>query len=145
MQLRPAALPGATSASSASSASRPGWGPSSSLLVLAAHRAEQAAHLGERGAAGPLDALQRLAVLGLRLGELVPDRADLEHHHADGVGDDVVELAGDARALLGDGDARRGVPLALGLCRALLGGLGLLGALAQREARRARRSRTGAG
>ena len=107
--------------------------------------AEQAAHLGERGAAGLLDAPERLAVLGERLGEPVPDGADLQHHHADGVGDDVVELARDPGALLGDRDPRRRLPLPLGLGRAFLGRLGLLGALAQGEARRASRSRTGAG
>ena len=64
----------------------------------------------------------------------MPDGADLEHHHADGVGDDVVELARDPRALLGDGDARRRLALPLGLGRARLGRLGLLGPLAQREA-----------
>ena len=50
-----------------------------------------------------------------RLGQLVPDGADLQHHHADGVGDDVVELARDPRALLGDGDAGRRLALPLGL------------------------------
>ena len=89
--------------------------------------------------------LERLPVLRERSRELVPDGADLEHHHADGVGDDVVQLARDPRALLGDGDAGRRLALALGLGRALLRRLGLLGPLAQREARRARRSRTGSG
>ena len=64
----------------------------------------------------------------------MPDGADLKHHHADGVGDDVVELARDPRALLGDRDARRRLALALGLRGAHLGRLGLLGPLAQREA-----------
>ena len=64
----------------------------------------------------------------------MPDRADLEHHHADRVGDDVVELARDPRALLGDGDAGRRLALALGVRRAFLGRLGLLGPLAQGEA-----------
>ena len=100
--------------------------------------AEEPAHLGERRAPGLLDAPERLAVLGERVGELVPDGADLEHHHADRVGDDVVELARDPRALLRDGDARRRLALALGLDRALLRRLGLLGALAQRDSRRAR-------
>ena len=104
------------------------------VVAVAAHRAEQAAHLGERRAAGLLDAVERIRVLGERLGKLVPDGADLEHHHADGVGDDVVELARDPRALLGDGDARRRLALPLGLRRACLRGLGLLGALAQGEA-----------
>ena len=65
----------------------------------------------------------------------MPDGADLQHHHADGVGDDVVQLARDPRALLGDRDPRRGLALPLGLARALLRRLGLLGALAQGEAR----------
>ena len=82
-----------------------------------------------------LDALQRLAVVGELVRELVPHGADLEHHHADGVGDDVVQLARDPRPLLGDGDAGGRVPLPLGLGRAPLGRLGLLGPLAQREAR----------
>ncbi len=63
------------------------------------------------------------------VGELVPDGAHLEHHHADGVGDDVVELAGDPRALLGHRDPGRSLALALGPDRAHLGCLGLLGAL----------------
>ena len=67
---------------------------------------------------------------------------DLQHHHAHRVGDDVVQLARDPRALLGDGDPRRRLALALGLRGARLGRLGLLGARAQREARPARRSRT---
>ena len=75
----------------------------------------------------------------------MPDGADLEHHHADGVGDDVVELARDPRPLLGHRDARRCLPLPLGLGRALLGRLGLLGTLAQGVAREPGRSRTEAG
>ena len=38
-------------------------------------------------------------------GHPVPHRPDLEDHHADRVGDDVVELAGDPRPLLGHRDA----------------------------------------
>ena len=67
-------------------------------------------------------------------GELVPDGADLEHHDADGVGDDVVELAGDPRTLLRHRDARR-LALALGVRRALFRRFGLLGTLTQRVAR----------
>ncbi len=67
-------------------------------------------------------------------GQLVPDRADLEHHHADRVGDDVVQLACDPRALLGDRDACGRLALPFGLGRADLGRLGLLGALAQGKA-----------
>ena len=40
----------------ASRLSSPGWGASSSLVAVVAHRAEQAAHLRERRAAGLLDA-----------------------------------------------------------------------------------------
>ena len=61
----------------------------------------------------------------------MPDGADLEHHHAHGVGDDVVELARDPRALLGDRDARRCLSLPLGEGRAHLRRFGLLGTLAQ--------------
>ena len=64
----------------------------------------------------------------------MPDGSDLEHHHADGVGDDVVELARDARALLGDGDAGGRVPLPLGPGRTFLCRFGLRCPLAQREA-----------
>jgi hypothetical protein len=84
---------------------------------------------------GPLDAPERIAVLGERIGELVPDGADPEHHHAYGVGDDVVQLAGDPRALLGHCDACRCLPLPLGQGRAYFRRLGLLGTLAQSKAR----------
>ena len=63
------------------------------------------------------------------------DGADLEHHHADRVRDDVVQLACDPCTFLGDGDPRGRVPLLLGLCRPHLRRLGLLGSLAQRESR----------
>ena len=65
----------------------------------------------------------------------MPDDADLEHHHADGVGDDVVQLARDPRPLLGDGDAGGGLPLPLGLRRANLGRLCLLLARLERVSR----------
>ena len=135
VQLAPAARRGRPPRRSASRLSRPGWGASSASSPSSSHRAEQPAHLGERRAAGLLDAAERLLVLVERGGQLVPDRADLQDHDADRVGDDVVELARDPRALLGDGDAGRRLALALGLGRALLGRLGLLGALAQRVAR----------
>ncbi len=50
------------------------------------------------------------------------------------MGDDVVELSGDPRALLRDGDPRRGLALSLGLCCARLGGVRLLGAGVERKA-----------
>ena len=46
------------------------------------------------------------------------DRFGLEHHHAHGVADDVVELACDAGALIGHRDACRRLSLALGERRA---------------------------
>ena len=106
---RPAAAPAGparpTSSSSASRPSRPGCGRELDVVAVAAHRAEQAAHLGERRAAGLLDAARAPRVSSReRVGQLVPDGADLQHHHADGVGDDVVQLARDPRALLGDRD-----------------------------------------
>ncbi len=100
-----------------------------------AHRPEEAAHLGERCAAGLLDAPESVSVLLERLRKLVPDGADLEHHHADGVGDDIVEFARNAGALLGNRDPGRRLALALGVCRAFFCGLRLHGSLAQRIAR----------
>ena len=108
-----------------------GLRPELHFVPVVSHRGQEASHLGERRAAGALDAPERFAVLVERVGELVPDGADLEHHHADGVRDDVVELACDPRALLRDRDAGRCLALALGLDRALLRRLGLLGALTQ--------------
>ncbi len=67
--------------------------------------------------------------------ELVPDGPDLEHHHADRVGDDVVQLARDPRALLGNRHAGRRFALALGLGRARLGRVRLLDPRVQRETR----------
>ena len=112
-----------------------GLGRELELVAVASHRAKQPAHLGERRATRPLDAASASGLVGELVGQLVAHGADLEHHHAHGVGDDVVELARDPRALLRDGDPRRGLALPLRLRRARLGGLGLLGALAQREAR----------
>ena len=77
---------------------------------------------------------QRIAVLPLGIGQLVSHRAHLEHHHADGVGDDVVQLARDPGALLGDGDARGGLAFVLGVNGALLCRLRVDGAGAQGEA-----------
>ena len=60
--------------------------------------------------------------------------ADLQHHHAHGVGDHVVQLTRDPDALLGDGDPRGGLALALGVACALLRDLGPHAALTQPEA-----------
>jgi len=99
-----------------------------------AHRPDEAAHLGQRRAPGLLDADERIAILAKRIGEPVPHGADLEHHHADCVGDDVMELADDAGALLGNGDAGGCRSFKLGLRRAFLRRFGLLGTLAHRKA-----------
>ena len=104
-------------------------------VPVAAHGGQETAHLGERSAAGPLDAPERSRSSGERFRELVPDGSDLEHHDAHGVGDDVVELARDPRALLRHGNACGRLALALGPRRALLSGLGPLGPLAEGVAR----------
>ena len=102
-----------------------GLGAELEAVSVAAHRSEQAAHLGERGAAGLLDAPERVPVLLERCGKLVSDGADLKHHHAHGVGDDVVELARDPGSLLGHRDPSGGFSLALGEGRAHLRRLSL--------------------
>ena len=70
------------------------------LLVLAAEHAEQPADLGQRLAAARLDGQEGVAGAdGVALGE--PARpGGLHDHRAQRVGDDVVQLAGDPRALL---------------------------------------------
>jgi hypothetical protein len=104
------------------------------LVTVVAHRPEETTHLGERSATGPLDASQSLAVVGELFGELVPDSPDLEHHHADRVRHDVVELARDPRPLLGHGEACSGLPFPLGPHGTCLRRLGLLRSRAQSEA-----------
>ena len=103
------------------------------LVALAAHGGEQPAHLGKRPAARPLDVRQRTLLVFEHHGQLVPDRSDLEHHHADRVRDDVVELARDSRALLGNRDARGRLALSFRLSRTDLCRFGLLRALSQDE------------
>ena len=75
----------------------------------------------------------------------VPHRADLQHHHAHRVRDDVVQLTRDPRPLLGHGEPGRRLALPLGLRRALLGGLGLHRRARAARSRPASRSRTAAG
>ena len=104
------------------------------LFAFAAHGGQEAAHLGQCRASRLLDAFQRVTILGERIRKLVPDGADLEHHHADGVRDDVVEFAGDPCTLLGRRDPRRRLPVALGLGRACLCRFGFPGPLAHRKA-----------
>jgi hypothetical protein len=57
-------------------------GPEFDAVAVAAHRPEEAAHLGERGAAGLLDAPKGILVLLERLRELVPDGPNLEHQRS---------------------------------------------------------------
>ena len=73
------------------------------------------AHLRQRRASHLLDALEHFAVFGQRGGKLVPDGSHLEHHDADGMGDDVVQFACDPGPFLGHRDPGGGVPLPFGL------------------------------
>ena len=94
--------PEASRASSSSSLSwrRPGWGCRSSARgpgVLAQH-AEQPPHLGQRGPRGVADRGQPLRPGGGHPGGGQPGRLRLHGDHGDVVGDNVVQLAGDAGA-----------------------------------------------
>ena len=86
-------------------------------ITVMAHDIQQMTHVRQGSAAGLLDSQEGSAIFGHRVGELVPDGADLQDHHADGVRDGVVQLARDPRPLLAHGDTRRGIPFLLGLCR----------------------------
>ena len=68
--------------------------------------ADEPAHLGERRAPGLLDGEQRLALALLVVAQQPAHGRGLDGHDAHRVADDVVQLARDARALLGDGGAR---------------------------------------
>ena len=123
------------SSSSTFRPSRPGCGTnsaSSPSIRIAARRRRISARAVRPARSTPLSASRSSA---LESGEPVPDRTDLKNHHADSVGDDVVELTCDSRALLRDGDPRSGLTITFGLRGARLRRLGLLGALAQRVAR----------
>ena len=93
------------------------------VLAVGAQDAEQAAHLGQRLAAGGLDRAQR-ADRGVGVAvEHAARRAGLHDHDRDRVRDDVVQLARDPHAL-----ARHRVALALGaLALELLGARPQLG------------------
>ncbi len=90
--------------------------------VAVAEQAEQPAHLGERLAAGGRDRLERADRDVGVLGGGVAGAVGLDHDHRQPVGDHVVHLARDARALVAGGE----LDLALGHP------LGLLGARDQR-------------
>ena len=88
------------------------------LLVVVPQHPEQPAHLAERLLAGALDRVERGAGrLGIG-GEHLAAAARLDDDDRDRVRDDVVELAGDPRALLGHGGSRPLVLVALELDRA---------------------------
>ena len=109
-----------TSSTSASRCSRPGCGASSTSSPsrrIAPSRRRISASAVRPVSSTPWSASASSAE---RFGKLVTDGTDLKHHHADGVGDDVVELAGDACALLRDRDPRRRISLPLGVVGALL-------------------------
>ena len=82
-------------------------------VAVAAQHPEQPARLGQRLAAGLLDRGQRLARRRLLGAERVALGARLDDHHADVVGHEVVQLARDARALLGHRLVRAQLVLAL--------------------------------
>ena len=81
----------------------PGWGSERVRRRRAAQQAEHAAELGDRLLPGVLDGAQRLPRAVRIAVEQVLGGAGLDHHDADAVGDDVVQLAGDPGALGGDG------------------------------------------
>ena len=105
---------------SASSCASPGCGRELVAVLLLAQHAEQPPHVARaprRRSRG-----SRAAARGRARGRVERGlgRVGLDGDHADAVGDDVVELARDPRALLGDGGLRgalplRGRQLALGL------------------------------
>src|SRR5262249_26322990 len=78
-------------------------GPLERLPLAAARRAEQLAKLGKRLAAGAFDQPGGVG-RSLRIAVDDPSRgARLNHHHAEVVSENVVKLARNAPALLGDG------------------------------------------
>ena len=86
-------------------------------LIGAAEEAEQPVQLEHGLAAGVLDRAEHLLGLGGLLRHDAPRRAGLHAHHADVVGDDVVQLARDPHPLLEHGAAGVLLPLALQLAR----------------------------
>ena len=121
-----------TSSARLSQIVQPGLRRQLEQVVALPQRAEHPAHLGERRTAGLLDVLQRLLLLGPGR-HPVPDRPDLEHHHAHRVGDHVVELPRHPRPLLGHRHPGRRLPLPLGPQRPVLRHLAPLGPGAQGE------------
>src|SRR5437763_3147952 len=95
--------------------------------------ADHPPHLRERLAAGLLDDQQGLTLLLLVRPEQPPRRRGLHGHHADAVADDVMQLAGDPRALVRHRQASPFLPLALGAGRPLSGHIRLVELAAERE------------
>jgi hypothetical protein len=95
------------------------WSKGQLRVVLTQH-SEQAAHLGQRLLPGALNLIERPAGLNGAGGQFAPAAARLQHHDADGVRDDVMQLPRDSRALLRNGLARLGVALALQFYRSSL-------------------------
>src|SRR5919201_4775307 len=98
-----------------------------------AEDADHPAHLRERLAAGLLDDQQGLTLLLLVRPEQPPRRRSLHGHHADAVADDVVQLAGDPRALVRHCQTSPFLALALGPGRPLPRLVRLVELAAERE------------
>jgi hypothetical protein len=73
--------------------------------IVFSQDAYEPSHLGQRLASAALDLLERGRVWALLL-RLRSSTRRLEHNHAEVMGDDVVQLAGDPRALLGAREPR---------------------------------------
>src|SRR5205823_14361220 len=84
-------------------------------LLVGAQQAEQAPHLAYRLATGALNLQQRVVLAPLILPQDAAHRTGLHAHHADAVGDHIVQLPCDPPALLGDGSTRMLIPSALEL------------------------------
>jgi len=128
----------------------PGWGGARGVagaagVVVGAQHPEEAAHVGEGGAAGLGDDLEG-GPRGLGAGPCgVPAAVGLRDHHGQRVGDDVVHLARDAGALGGGGELGLLVALDLEAARAFPQGVQQVLARAAHEAERPRRHDQGAG
>ena len=103
-------------------------------LLGPAQDADEAAHLGQRLAAGLLDDLERLALLLLLGPQEPPDRRRLDGHDADAVADDVVQLTREPCPFLRDRLARALLAFPLEASRALVHCVGFLELAAEGEA-----------
>ena len=100
---------------------------------------EHPAHVGKRLAGGGVDRLDRRPDIGRPLVQRSLGGAGLDDDHADVVGDDVVELARDPLALLGDGLPVAFLALALEPAGPVLGRPELATAVARPRSRGPRR------